>query len=207
MTTQEICDFFGIQKSTYNKSPKAQKERLREYCDFEEFHGGVIVKEIFPECIIEVVKKEEKIPEKFLDREFVWIAEKIWEKPYLTFDELVQGNYDKKKSLGEEEWGRRIRNCLEERFYQQDRVMVIGDYGYRELKGEEIKKVQQLAGEKIFDIIEGRLRFDEILAVVRARLVKVYKIKNEWIEEVGRIKRQKGEALKVRVGKMARGED
>lgn len=48
MTSQEIAEWMGVSyKGTYHKNPKKYLKRLEDYCNFEQIHGGVIVKEIY----------------------------------------------------------------------------------------------------------------------------------------------------------------
>lgn len=47
MTVQEIADWFGVKKATYQTSKKRKLELLSDYCSFEECYGGVTIKEIY----------------------------------------------------------------------------------------------------------------------------------------------------------------
>lgn len=56
------------------------------------------------------VKPKVSLP--FSDNDFIWIAEKIWEDPCRTVEDLVQLNYSKRNSMGAREWEKRVRECL-----------------------------------------------------------------------------------------------
>jgi len=61
MTTEEMANWFGVTVTTYYSRRKKRMEELKEYCDFEEYIGGLIIKEIYKDTYEKkVVKKEEK---------------------------------------------------------------------------------------------------------------------------------------------------
>lgn len=45
--SQELADWFGISYSTYRKKKETLLSELNYYCDYEVYHGGITVKEIF----------------------------------------------------------------------------------------------------------------------------------------------------------------
>lgn len=45
--SQELATWFGYAYSTYRKKKPQLLECLRQYCDYDEYYGGVIIKEIF----------------------------------------------------------------------------------------------------------------------------------------------------------------
>lgn len=46
-TSQEMAKWFGISYQTYRKVKRKKLEELKDYCEYEEIYGGIIVKQIF----------------------------------------------------------------------------------------------------------------------------------------------------------------
>lgn len=47
MTSKELAEWFGITYSAYRHNPDKHLETLKDYCDFEQIHGGVIISQIY----------------------------------------------------------------------------------------------------------------------------------------------------------------
>lgn len=47
ISSRELADWFGYAYGTYRGKKGQLLERLKQYCDYEEIYGGVIVKEIY----------------------------------------------------------------------------------------------------------------------------------------------------------------
>lgn len=47
MTTQQLADWFGVSYSSFRKTSKDKYEELKYYCDYEKFHGGVEIKDVY----------------------------------------------------------------------------------------------------------------------------------------------------------------
>ena len=59
ISSQELADWFGLAYSTYRKKAKKLLEELTYYCDFEKYHGGVEVKEIYVDTYIKNLASED----------------------------------------------------------------------------------------------------------------------------------------------------
>lgn len=47
MTSKELAEWFGIAYSTYRKTTAKHLETLKDYCDYEQIYGGVIISQIY----------------------------------------------------------------------------------------------------------------------------------------------------------------
>lgn len=47
LTTKELADWFGISYGTFRNNKTKKFEDLKNYCEFDEVYGGIIIKEIY----------------------------------------------------------------------------------------------------------------------------------------------------------------
>ena len=47
VSSSELADWFGIAYGTYRNQRKKKLEELKDFCDYEEVYGGVIIKEVY----------------------------------------------------------------------------------------------------------------------------------------------------------------
>lgn len=47
VSSLELADWFGIAYGTYRRQKKKRLEELKDFCDYDEVYGGVIIKEVY----------------------------------------------------------------------------------------------------------------------------------------------------------------
>ncbi len=62
MSTKELAKWFGIAYSTFRKRSSALLEELKYFCDYEKYHGGVEIKQVYiSEYVKDLTSKDSEV--------------------------------------------------------------------------------------------------------------------------------------------------
>lgn len=67
VSSSELADWFGIAYGTYRNQRKKKLEELKDFCDYEEVYGGVIIKEVYFDEYYKYQDDENRVLKVILD--------------------------------------------------------------------------------------------------------------------------------------------